>query len=77
MNLLNPFKKNQPNIGKPFALPAIQGFLVHYEMLGCETVELIESPDTVKLFALVAELFSDGITDIYIERVTFKRELVQ
>ena len=74
---INPFKQNQPNIGKPFAPPAIQGFLVHYEMLGCETVELIESPDTVKLFALVAELFSDGITDIYIERVTFKRELVQ
>jgi hypothetical protein len=74
---INPFKQNQPNIGKPFAPPAIQGFLVHYEMLGCETVELIESPDTVKLFALLTDLFNDGIVDAYIERVTFKRERVQ
>jgi hypothetical protein len=29
------------------------------------------------MFEMVAELFSNGITDIYIERVMFKRELVQ
>jgi hypothetical protein len=69
---LNPFKDNaKPKLGTSSAPPAAQAFMIHYEICGCENVEIIETPDTVKLLEVITDLLNDDITDFYIERVTF------
>jgi hypothetical protein len=69
---LNPFKDNaKPKLGTPSAPPEAQAFLIHYEICGCENVEILETSNTVKLFEVITDLLNDDITDFYIERVTF------